>query len=145
MMQNHRSDLGDDRMSIFGGSNYGFGGFGGGGGYRRSGCATLIGIGIILIGVIRYFSSSSVNPVTGEKQHVNNITPQQETALGLQAAPEMAARMGGEIEANNPDAQNVQRVGAYVVDHSVARQSPYQYQFHLLRDPNTINAFALPG
>ena len=28
---------------------------------------------------------------------------------------------------------------------SAAGQSPYQFQFHLLNDPETINAFALPG
>jgi predicted Zn-dependent protease len=27
----------------------------------------------------------------------------------------------------------------------MAQQTPYKYEFHLLNDPNTINAFALPG
>jgi predicted Zn-dependent protease len=39
----------------------------------------------------------------------------------------------------------VQRVGMFVHDHSSAAQSPYNYQYHLLADQNTINAFALPG
>src|SRR4029079_15694392 len=28
---------------------------------------------------------------------------------------------------------------------SAASQTPYQFQFHVLNDPETINAFALPG
>jgi predicted Zn-dependent protease len=39
----------------------------------------------------------------------------------------------------------VDMVGKKLVDNSVARETPYQYDFHLLADPNTINAFALPG
>jgi predicted Zn-dependent protease len=39
----------------------------------------------------------------------------------------------------------VDRVGARIVQGSDAAKSPYRYQFHLLDDPNTINAFALPG
>src|SRR5882724_1992965 len=105
-------------MSIFGQSGFGYGGG------RRSGCATVIGIGIILIGIVSYMMKTSVNPVTGEKQHIN-ITPDQEMALGLQATPEMVAKMGGEVPANHPDAQTVQRIGAYVVEHSAAARSPY--------------------
>jgi len=32
-----------------------------------------------------------------------------------------------------------------MVKSSVARETPYQYEFHLLADDRTINAFALPG
>ena len=41
--------------------------------------------------------------------------------------------------------QLVDNVGAKLVNNSIARQSPYEYEFHLLRDPQAINAFALPG
>jgi predicted Zn-dependent protease len=130
-------------MSIFGGTSYGGGGGGrrfGGGGLR-----IIIGIIIILIGVIGYYTKTSVNPATGEKQHVGNITPDQETRLGLQAAPEMTAQMGGEESPNSPDSQTVERIGQFLVSHSIASKSPYTYDFHLLRDPQTVNAFALPG
>ena len=73
------------------------------------------------------------------------MTPQQETAMGLQAAPQMAQEMGGEVPQSNIEAQTVSRVGGYVHDHSVAAKSPYTYQYHLLADTNTVNAFALPG
>jgi predicted Zn-dependent protease len=85
-----------------------------------------------------------VNPVTGEKQHVN-MSPQQETQLGLQAAPRMAAEMGGEVNPGDPEAQEVRSVGNRIWQNSDARRSPYQYQYHLLADAKTINAFALPG
>ncbi|MEE3244350.1 MAG: M48 family metallopeptidase, partial [Bacteroidota bacterium] len=32
-----------------------------------------------------------------------------------------------------------------LVDNTIAQETPYQYEFHLLSDPNTVNAFALPG
>src|SRR4051794_14637657 len=127
-------------MSIF--NQSGMGNYGGG--QRRSGLATLIGIGIILFGIVSYYIKTTVNPTTGEKQRVS-LTVDQETALGLQSAPQMAAQMGGEVDVSDPDMQTVQRIGAFVVAHSVAAKSPYQYHFHLLRDPETVNAFALPG
>src|ERR671917_1370458 len=32
-----------------------------------------------------------------------------------------------------------------MVSRSAAGQSPYRFEFHVLDDPQTINAFALPG
>jgi len=122
-------------------TQFNYGNSGGGGGLLR----LLLALGVALFGIIGYMSRVSINPVTGEKQHVAGMTPEQETALGLQSAPQMIGQMGGEVPASDPETQTVQRVGAYVHDHSVAAQSPYTYQYHLLADPNTINAFALPG
>ena len=39
----------------------------------------------------------------------------------------------------------VDEVGNRVVQSSIAKNSPYPFEFHLLRDPQTVNAFALPG
>jgi predicted Zn-dependent protease len=103
--------------------------------------AALIVAAIALLG---YFGSSVFNPITEEKQHVAGITPEQEVALGLQAAPEMAQQFGG----LDPDAESqakVDRVGERLVSRSAAGKSPYRFEFHLLDDPETINAFALPG
>jgi predicted Zn-dependent protease len=36
-------------------------------------------------------------------------------------------------------------VGARLVNRTEARTSPYKFNFHLLKDQDTINAFALPG
>ena len=55
----------------------------------------LIAAIIAIISLVAYFGKSSENPVTGEVQRVGDITPDQEVALGLQAAPEMAQQFGG--------------------------------------------------
>ena len=106
----------------------------------------IIALVIAAIGIIGYFTKRSVNPVTGETQYVS-LSPQQEMALGLQAAPEMAAQMGGTVDRSDPAAQKVGQVGNRLVSSSDAKKSPYveNFNFHLLNDPNTINAFALPG
>jgi predicted Zn-dependent protease len=104
----------------------------------------VIALIIIAFTLISYYSRSSVNPVTGEKQHVAGIRPEQETALGLQAAPEMAAQHGGRTR-DTQAAALVEQVGRRVLEKSSAKNSPYEYQFHTLADPNTVNAFALPG
>ena len=72
------------------------------------------------------------------------MTPKQEIALGLQAAPEMAQKYGG--EATDPAAQAaVEQLGQELVSRTDAGKTPYRYQFHLLADDSTVNAFALPG
>lgn len=124
-------------------SMFGSGGYGGGGGSRFN-IRLIIGLIIAVIGVIGYFTRTSVNPVTGEKQHVS-MTADQETQLGLQAAPQMAAELGGEVDPNRADAQEVRYVGNRIWQSSDASRSPYRYQYHLLGDTKTINAFALPG
>jgi predicted Zn-dependent protease len=60
----------------------------------------------------------------------------------------MAQEMGGVIDPRSDErAALVEQVGGKVVEHSDASKSPYagNFNFHLLADPQTINAFALPG
>jgi predicted Zn-dependent protease len=109
----------------------------------RRGGSLIAAIIMAIIGAITYFSSSSKNEVTGEVQHIS-IAPDQEVALGLQAFPEMAQQFGGEID--QPTINNyVEQVGQRIVAKSDAGSGPYKYDFHVLADPETINAFALPG
>jgi predicted Zn-dependent protease len=109
----------------------------------RRGSSFIVAIIMAIIGAITYFSSRSTNEVTGEVQHIN-IAPDQEVALGLQAFPEMAQQFGGEID--QPVINNyVESVGQRIVQQSDAGKGPYKYDFHVLADPQTINAFALPG
>lgn len=99
---------------------------------------------VAAISLLAYFGSSVFNPITEEKQHVAGITPEQEVALGLQAAPEMAQQFGGLDP--DPEAQaRVDRIGERLASRSAVGKSPYRFEFHLLDDPQTINAFALPG
>ena len=103
----------------------------------------LIGAAIILFGVIKYYSNSEINEFTGKKQHIS-ISTEDEIAIGLQTAPEMAQQHGGLYPDQNYQ-QFVDMVGQKLVTNSVAKQTNYQYDFHLLKDSQTINAFALPG
>ena len=104
----------------------------------------ILAIIILVIGWIIYMSQVEKNPVTGEKQHVS-LSPDQEIRLGLESAPEMSKEMGGELSSSDPRTKEVQKIGNYLVDHSIAKKSPWQFQFHLLADTDTTNAFALPG
>ncbi len=110
----------------------------------RSGKARIfIALAIALFTVIGYFMKSQTNPVTGESQRVD-MSVDQEIALGLQSAPEMINQYGGE----HPDAQAqavVDRVGQKLVSAALPAEQPYRFDFHLLADDQTINAFALPG
>jgi predicted Zn-dependent protease len=102
-----------------------------------------MGLALVAFAFISYQCSTAYNPVTGEQQHLA-LAPQQEIALGLQAMPEMIQQYGGELQ--DPEAQAlVDRVGQRVVAKSDAGKTEWQYDFHLLADPRTINAFALPG
>ncbi len=104
-----------------------------------------VGIGLLfaLFGLITYLSHIDVNPVTGERQRIQ-LSPRQEIALGLQARDKMAAQHGGLYPDSGLQAY-ITQVGQRVVKQSKASKAPYPFQFYLLKDPKTINAFALPG
>lgn len=124
--------------------------FGYGSGYslspRGGGLRWIIALIILGVGLVGYWRSRSVNPVTGEVQHVS-LSVDQEKALGLRTAPEMIAQMGGRIDPADRRAKLVSQIGQKLVANSQAASSPYAGNFHfiLLADPKTVNAFALPG
>lgn len=98
---------------------------------------------IVVISLLTYFGSSVYNPVTDETQHID-LTVDQEIALGLQAAPEMAAQYGG-LHPDQEAQDLVDKVGQKIVAQTAAGDTDYKFDFHLLADEQTINAFALPG
>ncbi len=103
----------------------------------------LIGVLIAGFGLVRYCSSMEENPYTGNTQAISMNTD-EEIAIGLANAPKMIEEYGGMY----PDQQlqnYIDMVGQKLVESTVATQTPYQYDFHLLADQETINAFALPG
>ena len=107
----------------------------------------ILGAAIALFAVLAYMFNTQKNPVTGEVQHIA-MSVDEEKALGLQAAPRMAAKMGGAVDPRrDPAARLVAEVGRRLVARSDAEKSPYadNFHFYLLDDPSTINAFALPG
>ena len=102
-----------------------------------------IGLAIVAFAFIKKCASTEENPYTGREQAIA-LDPQEEIALGIQTAPQMAQQHGGLYPDERMQAY-VDMVGNKLVRSSMASKSPYQYDFHLLSDPETINAFALPG
>ena len=133
-------------MSLY--RNQPYGNQGGGSPYgaprrRNVGGGILIALFLAGFALCKYYSNSQFNEVTGVTQHVS-ITPEQEIALGLNSYPTMVEQFGG----LHPDAEAqkfVKGVGQRIVQQSAAKETPYQYDFHLLYDPEVVNAFALPG
>ncbi len=103
----------------------------------------LIGVAMAIFAIISFFASQSYNPVTGQNQFVS-LTPQQEIRLGLQSAPQMVQEFGG-VYQSQPVQDAIDRIGFDLVNNSIAADTPWQFEFTVLDDPNTINAFALPG
>ena len=102
-----------------------------------------IALAVVAFAFIRNWSQRETNPYTGRVQAIS-LSPDQEIAIGLQSAPGMAQQHGG-LHPNNKYQALVDDVGTKLINSSVAKETPYKYEFHLLADENTINAFALPG
>jgi predicted Zn-dependent protease len=123
---------------MYGGNNQGGSGF-------RIPPTLIIALVMAAFTVVKYYMNSQVNTITGETQRIS-MSPEQEIAMGLQSAPQMIQEMGGEVQGTQMDAI-VRATGARIVAQSDASKTIYQdkFDFHLLNDPQTINAFAMPG
>lgn len=102
-----------------------------------------LGVAIALFFVIKRCSQREENPYTGRVQTIS-MTADREIQIGLASAPQMAQQHGG-LHPNNQYQAFVDDVGNKLVKNSIALETPYKYEFHLLSDSKTINAFALPG
>ncbi len=108
-------------------------------------------IALVIVGfsVVSYFANTAENPITGEKQRVA-LSEEQEIELGLQAAPEMAQQHHG-LSRDLRATKSVKEMGARLLNtlynrlEKEGRRMPYSFEFHLLADPEVVNAFALPG
>lgn len=109
----------------------------------RSKGTLILALLIAAFSYFKYCSSKTLNEFTGQEQHVS-ISPDQEIALGLNAAPAMMKQHGG-LHPDQRAQALVKSVGQRLVNNTIAAQTPYKYDFHLLADEETINAFALPG
>ena len=103
----------------------------------------LIGLAIVGFAFFQKCNNTETNPYTGREQHIT-MDAKQEIAIGLQSAPEIAQQYGGLYPDERMQAF-VDAIGQKLVRNSIARETPYQYDFHLLADDRSINAFALPG
>ncbi len=102
-----------------------------------------IGLAIVAFAYIQRCSNKEENPYTGRIQNIDMSTD-QEIAIGLQSAPEVTHQFGG-LYPDERLQSFVDQLGHKMVNSSIARETPYKYEFHLLADQQTINAFALPG
>ncbi len=103
----------------------------------------LIGVVIVAFAFIKKCSNKTVNPYTNRVQNIS-MDPQQEIAIGIQSAPQMAQQHGG-LHPDTKLQSLIDAIGSKLVNSSMARDTPYKYDFHLLNDGQSINAFALPG
>jgi len=115
---------------------------------RRGGSAggrLILALVLAVVAIAGYCMSTrnEYNPITDENQRIS-LTVQEEIALGLQSAPQMEAEFGGLDPDQNLQA-TVNEIGEKIVQASEAKDTEYPFEFHLLADTQTINAFALPG
>jgi len=110
---------------------------------RRLLIRLVIGAIIIAFAFWTRYTNTEINPYTGKEQ-VINLSSDEEIAIGLQNTPHMEQEYGG-LYPSQEGQDLVRKVGNNLVNNSIARETPYKYNFHLLADPNTVNAFALPG
>jgi beta-barrel assembly-enhancing protease len=104
----------------------------------------MIAVVIAIIAIAGYcMTPKEFNPVTQEEQRIG-MTVQEEIALGLQSAPEMEAQFGG-LDPDQALQAKIQEIGDKVVASSEAKDTEYPFEFHVLADTETVNAFALPG
>lgn len=102
-----------------------------------------LGFLFAVFGLLNYWGNTSYNPITGEEQRVA-LSPEQEVVLGQQGRQEVLAQMGGLYPSSELQTY-IDQVGQRVLQQSQASQAPYPFEFHVLDDLETINAFALPG
>jgi len=112
---------------------------------RRGNWKIRIAIGLIIVAFafFKKWGNTEENPYTGRDQ-VISMDAEKEIEIGLSSAPQMAQQHGG-LYPNQQMQDFVDQVGNKLVQNSIAKETPYKYEFHLLADERTINAFALPG
>jgi beta-barrel assembly-enhancing protease len=107
----------------------------------------------VAFAVVSYYGKpGDLNVVTGEVERVALTDEADEIKLGFQAAGEMLHMHGGPSRDARAQ-QHVQTVGERLLDGldrdlaAKGRENPYRaaFRFTLLADPQTVNAFALPG
>ncbi len=114
---------------------------------------------IALYGAYKWFSSAQIQPETGEKVHIDaSITPQQESAMGLQAYQEVM-QQEQPVDPNSQLAQQVRAVAARLikvipaVEDQLAKEhggqsqhveNSFSWDVNVLKS-DQVNAFCLPG
>ncbi|HET6201468.1 MAG TPA: M48 family metallopeptidase [Planctomycetota bacterium] len=84
--------------------------------------------------------SCSTVPVTGRRQ-LRLISDDTEAKLGLEAYQDTLQK--SKLVASGADLETVRRVGARIA--KVSHEPGFAWEFNLIDDPKTVNAFCLPG
>ena len=79
-------------------------------------------------------------PVTGRKQ-LSLMSSNDEANLGVQAYQETLSK--AKLVTSGPDFEMVRRIGTRIA--KVADDPGFKWEFNLIDDPKTVNAFCLPG
>lgn len=115
-----------------------------GGGTGRFKLFLIIGLCMAGFQAFKYFTNVQENPITGESQRVQ-YTVGEEVQLGLQSRDPMIRQYGG-LHPDQRAQQFVDNIGYRLVNSiNEVANSDYKFDFHLLADNRTVNAFALPG
>ncbi|MEM7783427.1 MAG: M48 family metallopeptidase [Planctomycetota bacterium] len=105
----------------------------------------LIAGAIVVFTLVSYYSKGQPNQITGETQRID-MSIQEEIMLGLQSVPQMGPPSANVAARRHVDAigrELVRSLEASLYDRGI--DLPYPFEFHLLADSQTVNAFALPG
>jgi len=102
----------------------------------------LLGIALVALTALAYLGARERNQRPGAA--ALELSPEQEVALGLQSTPALAEELGG-LDPDPAIQHTAQEVGDRLVTLSAAETSPYLFDFRVLADTRTVNAFALPG
>lgn len=117
----------------------------------------MIAAGIAIFALISYYGNpGDRNQITGEVERVALREEAQEEAMGLQAVPQMVQQHHGhsrdraaQAHVNDIGAQLLAGLQRYIDEERQQTGeefvNPYNFDFHLLADQRTVNAFALPG
>jgi len=105
----------------------------------------LFAVGIVLFSLVSFWNKGQTNPVTGKVQRVD-MTVKEEIMMGLQSAPQMGTPSRDRAGQNRVVQIGEQLVSALNMDlNQRGVRNPFRFNFTLLDDRRTVNAFALPG
>ncbi|QDU90831.1 TPR repeat-containing protein YfgC precursor [Pirellulimonas nuda] len=124
-----------------------------GGGMSGFKVRLLIALAIAAFALISYYGQpGDENRITGEEERVAMHDEQQEVQMGLQAKPELVQMHGGPTRdaaaqrmVSGIGQELLGAVDQWIAEHHPGGENPYRFEFTLLADPKTVNAFALPG
>ena len=102
--------------------------------YRKS----ALGLMALMCGAL--VGACSTAPVTGREQ-LMLVSESQAQEMGLQAYKEAISK--SKISQDPKYVDQVRRVGARVAQ--AAQKQDYQWEFNVIDEPKTVNAWALPG